>query len=193
MTVNRPLPKIEGARIKYRPDSIEWLFIAEAPPAAEDRFFYFEHVSRDDWLFLATMRVLYPDAARAKVEEIRACKADLLRAFQAEGYYLIDACDRPISKSRTKRAQLGAAKSTLEHKLERLRQDGYLTAQTKIILVSCTVHDVCYNALFDAGFNVINANPIEFPAFGHQASYCKKLARLLKVNGRTRPRQILML
>lgn len=192
-TVNRPSPKIERARVKYRPDNIEWLFIAEAPPAAGGRFFYFEDVSRDDWLFLATMRVLYPEAARAKAEAIRACKADLLRAFQSEGCYLVDACDRPIGKSRTKRAQIGAAQSTLEHKLDRLRQHGYLTAQTKIILVSCTVHDVCYNALFDAGFNVINAVPIEFPAFRHQASYRRKLARLLKVNGRARPQQTLTL
>ena len=33
--------KIKNARLKYLPEKISMLFIAEAPPAAVDRFFYY--------------------------------------------------------------------------------------------------------------------------------------------------------
>lgn len=43
------------ARKKYRPHNIRVVFIAEAPPCALDRFFYFEDVKKQDSLFLEIM------------------------------------------------------------------------------------------------------------------------------------------
>src|SRR5205823_6407163 len=36
---------------RYRPDVVDLLLVAEAPPSAPDRFFYFEHVTTHDSLF----------------------------------------------------------------------------------------------------------------------------------------------
>lgn len=187
--VERPSPKVERARGDYLPTAIEWLLIAEAPPATVDRFFYFDAVTTQDSLFMETMRVLYADASRAEADALRAAKTRLLRAFRAEGFYLIDACNRPMKSNRqsARLARVRASLPSLEHKLEQLRVDGQLNAQTKIVLVSRTVHDGCYDALFASGFNVINDKPIEFPGSGHQTQFRKKVARLLNANGRPTP------
>jgi hypothetical protein len=34
----------ETAARRYRPERIDLLLVAEAPPPADDRYFYFEHV-----------------------------------------------------------------------------------------------------------------------------------------------------
>tara|TARA_B100000809_G_C14969044_1_gene470199 strand:- start:289 stop:540 length:252 start_codon:yes stop_codon:yes gene_type:complete len=49
MTVN------EG-REQCRPEEVRILFIAEAPPCAADRFFYFTEVNKGDSLFLYVIR-----------------------------------------------------------------------------------------------------------------------------------------
>jgi len=67
--------RIEEARRQYLPPhGIQVLLIAEAPPAARNRFFYCERVSRDDWLFLAVMRVLYKDARSLSAKHLRTKK-----------------------------------------------------------------------------------------------------------------------
>jgi hypothetical protein len=48
----------EAAARKYIPKRVDLLLVAEAPPAADDRYFYFEHVHSDDWLFLGVAEVL---------------------------------------------------------------------------------------------------------------------------------------
>jgi hypothetical protein len=48
------------ARNKYKPSHIRVLPIAEAPPCALERFFYFEDVKKQDSLFLEIMGILYP-------------------------------------------------------------------------------------------------------------------------------------
>ena len=50
-----------SARNRYRPNEIRVLIIAEAPPCALDRFFYFEDVKKQDSLFLEIMGILYPE------------------------------------------------------------------------------------------------------------------------------------
>ena len=52
--------KIIEARSRYRPDVVERLLIAEAPPDSLDRFFYYEDVRSADYLFLGVTQVLYP-------------------------------------------------------------------------------------------------------------------------------------
>lgn len=44
--------QINNAREKYKPTNIKLLFIAEAPPEQTERFFYYEKVKDNDWLFL---------------------------------------------------------------------------------------------------------------------------------------------
>lgn len=95
----RACQEIEQARRRYLPvDRIGILFIAEAPPADPSRFFYFEQVDHYDWLYLALMRVLYPDARKLEARELRQQKADYLERFRTGGHYLVDARDGPMPK-----------------------------------------------------------------------------------------------
>ena len=62
------------------------LFVAEAPPASLDRYFYFAGVSRHDSLWACTMRALYPDFGETRHERSR--KAEWLQRFSADGCWL---------------------------------------------------------------------------------------------------------
>ena len=83
----------EAARKKYKPERIRWLLIAEAPPDSLDRFFYFERVFEKDYLYMETMRVLFPNASES---DLRHRKVQYLQWFKANGFYLIDVMDEPI-------------------------------------------------------------------------------------------------
>lgn len=78
------MEKFESARLKYKPDLIRYLLIAESPPKTDsNRFFYFEDVGEQDSLFLETMKVLYPkDTSQIKTKEIRNKKATFLLKFK---------------------------------------------------------------------------------------------------------------
>jgi hypothetical protein len=50
----------EQAAAKYRPAHTSVLFIAESPPSSDERYFYFEHVSLRDSLWVELMKAIYP-------------------------------------------------------------------------------------------------------------------------------------
>lgn len=91
----------EKARLKYRPELIRYLIIAETPPKTESkRFFYFEDVQNQDSLFIEMIKCLYHiDTRDLNAKSIRAKKADFLRKFQGDGFYLIDSLDSPFEKN----------------------------------------------------------------------------------------------
>jgi hypothetical protein len=146
------------------------LFVAEAPPAfGSERFFYFEDVRRFDALFWDSMRVLY------RVTEVeRSRKVEFLNRFKEGGFFLIDACSLPLSKSAGKKREIRNSLEDLK-----IRLSDRVEADTKIVLICKTVYDVCFKVLRGAGFNVINTEPIPHPAFGHAAEFRKNLGRLL--------------
>jgi len=169
----------ESARQKYKPKVIKFLLIAEAPPKVESkRFFYFEDVQKYDGLFLETMKLLYPDDSDIKIgntKSIRRRKREFLERFEKEGFYLIDASNEPIKdKSKSvKRKQIEKSLPSLIEKVKSLVSD-----DTKIILISATVYEVCCNRLKSEGFNVINECAIPFP-IGWQKEFREKLSKLL--------------
>ena len=59
--------QINSAREKYKPERIKLLFIAEAPPEQTERFFYYEKVKDNDWLFLGIVKVLCGNGADKKL------------------------------------------------------------------------------------------------------------------------------
>src|SRR5688572_5897755 len=91
--------KYSKARKKYRPKSIKVLLVAEAPPCALDRFFYFEDVKKQDSLFLEITGVLYPDLKTRYLASGRETKLkkDILENFKSDGYWLLDLCEIPTS------------------------------------------------------------------------------------------------
>ena len=112
----------EESRNKYRPRHIKLIFVAEAPPLAPDRFFYFEEVDKQDSLFLETMKVLYPRhyACCGNVKAIRKNKHVFLERFRDDGYYLLDAKNTPIQDEAHRSAEICRALPTLLETLCRL-------------------------------------------------------------------------
>lgn len=130
------MDQFEYARIKYQPQSIKYLFIAETPPKTNsDRFFYFENVTERDSLFIETMKVLYPHLTNnIDVKYIRQMKSKLLLKFKSDGFYLIDSLNEPFEQKystsqKIKLITLGQA--TLLNKIKKL-----CNKETKVILIT---------------------------------------------------------
>src|SRR5271166_1179940 len=139
--------KYEEARERYRPKPVQMLFVAKAPPPIDSgRFFYFEEVANYDSLFWETMKVLY---GVQKADRER--KREFLARFKRDGYYLIDACETPLPKGADKKSEIRKSFAALKSKVNELCEPG-----TRIVLISKTVYDVCFDALRKDGLAVIN-------------------------------------
>ncbi len=95
MNVDRQLTRQlrDAAAAKYRPDAIELLLVAEAPPDAADRYFYFENVFSNDWLFRGVVEVLLGEQPN------RNDKANALSELKGRGVFLVDLKLDPIDGS----------------------------------------------------------------------------------------------
>ena len=169
--------KREAAREHYRPKRVDVLFIAEAPPLAADRFFYFEKVATHDWLFLALMRCLYEEARDLKTAELRARKAEFLKRFAADGYFLIDATGEPIPKGCSVKERLRRIRDGVPELVAKVRR--FASPTTPLVLISGSVFRQCEAPLRTTGFNVRNKEALDFPSMGHQRDFADKLRRLL--------------
>ena len=168
--------EIDRARNKYRPSNIKLIFIAEAPPSAVDRFFYYENVVTQDNLFLQLMEVLYPKliASYSPTPNVRRNKRIFLERFRKDGYYLLDAKNTPIEPDESKEVQLRRELPILIETLDLLR-----AKDLPLILISKTVYDVCTTPLRQHGFKVSNTSLIDFPGSGRQTIFRSKLTDLL--------------
>lgn len=169
----------EEARLRHKPSHVRYLFIAESPPLDDDRFFYFEHVTRGDNLFLEVMRVVYPHRFTS-AREVRVAKKDFLRRWQGDGFYLLDAVDDPLGAlPRRKKAE-----GIRDHLPLLIKRIGEVVEEgTRLILVSAPVYAACYRPLVEAGFNVVNTEAIDFPGQGRQRRFREKLNRALREAG----------
>jgi hypothetical protein len=75
----------------FRPQVVSLLLIAEAPPSALDRYFYFPTVTTQDSLFREGARAIL------SMEPTHENKRVLLKKLQAEGTFLIDAVLHPVA------------------------------------------------------------------------------------------------
>jgi Putative endonuclease, protein of unknown function (DUF1780) len=170
----------DQARRRYQPKDLKLLFVAEAPPSDLERFFYFEAITKHDWLFLALVRWLYDEARELPTPELRKRKREFLDRFAADGYFLLDASDSPMPPGATsaeKRRLLSHSLPTFIEKIARVNCDNL-----KIVLISHAVYEVCCAPLRTAGFNVLNNEMIDFPSSGRQAEFRRKLGQLLDEN-----------
>ncbi len=169
--------KFEIARRKYKPKDIKYLLIAEAPPdESSDRFFYFEDVKEKDSLFLETMKVLYPgNYTDPKI--VRKKKKQFLNKLKEDGFYLIDSTDQPMPNFK-RHHKIKLIKDALPSLIEKVKN--LANEDTKIILISSTVYEVCNGLLIKENVNVINEEMIDFPGTGRQIKFREKMTRLLK-------------
>lgn len=174
--------RFETARLKYKPQTIEYLLIAETPPKSDsNRFFYFENVDQQDSLFIETMKLLYPSRTDfLEAKEIRERKKEFLTQFRDDGLYLIDSLDEPFEEKygtnkKTRLIKLGQDKLLKKIKL-------LLSDNTKVILIASSVFKANYDFLKRQGIPVINEESIDFPGSGGQKKYKEKMRRILELN-----------
>ncbi|MBQ8812180.1 MAG: hypothetical protein IJZ70_07710 [Bacteroidales bacterium] len=171
---------IEQARVKYRPDKINVLFVAEAAPDALDRFFYYEDVPKADYLFLALMKELMPDKCRTYILFGRKPlqKQEMLVEFKQRGLYLMDLSPVPARMSIPESHAV-----EFVQKIRDMEEGGLLNKETPIIFLKKSVYDVLYEDLHNRGYNVIDAR-LPFPSCGQQKNFSdgfREVKRMLSV------------
>jgi hypothetical protein len=155
-----------AAARQYQPDKVRLLLVAQAPPDADDRYFYFPDVSRQDSLFRSVTQALLPDT-----EPTREDKASVLEQLRERGVFLIDLKPDPIVNSRASRAELRPYVPTLLKRIAVLAPD-------RIILIKTDVYDTSYPALAAAG-RAVSAVRVPFPSFGQQGKFRIAFGRAL--------------
>jgi hypothetical protein len=171
--------KRETASLKYKPNPIKFLLVAEAPPLDLTRYFYFEDMTVRDGFYLETMNALY-GTSRFDPKFLRKNKENYLNCFKRDGFYLIDACEDPMESD----GKSNKEKEITEH-LPNLKRklSGLICSETTIVLILATVYRVCFDELRKDGFRVINKCTIPFPGNGHQNIYRENLTKLLQDYG----------
>lgn len=170
--INEIISKINTARAKYKPEKVKLLIVAEAPPEALERFFYYENVSTADYLFIGFIQVLIKDQDRKSeniCKIIRKNKAEILKLLQKYGIFLIDWSDNPIFHF--------CDYDIFKRKLE--CENGIDKKNTNIILVKVNVFDFLYEKLKSDKYKVMPQR-IPFPSSGHQSFFYKKMTDALK-------------
>jgi hypothetical protein len=166
------------ARRKYKPELIQMLFIAEAPPSIESkRFFYYEKVEKKDSLFWELMKVLYLGEIPVN-KKLREEKIKYLEQFKRDGYYLEDSVDMPFQEGTKDNEKCRIINEHKDNLLIKLRN--IISKDTPIILISKNSYFCCYNFLKENGFNVKNNEFINFPGSGQQKEFKRKIKSLLK-------------
>lgn len=164
--------QIDDARAKYKPESIKLLFVAEAPPETTERFFYYERVKDNDWLYIAIVKALSM-CDDYDVKKMRANKKMILQLLQQDGIFLMDLSPVPL-KRRMK------AKCHKEDFMQRLTNEKAVSKDdTNIILIKTNVYDCLFLNLKENGYNVQNQR-IPFPASGQQQKFAEKMKEALE-------------
>lgn len=141
-----------SAARRYQPAAVKLLLVAEAPPGALDRYFYFADVDSQDSLFRYVARSIL------HVEPTRANKPELLEQLKDRGVFLIDLKQDPVDGT-----PLTDHVPDLVERVRRLHAE-------KIILIKATVHDAAYLALASAGLPVVPER-VPFPGGGQQKRF----------------------
>lgn len=149
--------------------------MAESPPEPsgnEVRFFYNPGLERWDHMYRSVMKAVFPE-----FEYRRGEKDSWLRRFQKNGYYLIDATDRPVNRlsSAERRQELNNA---LEGKVSEIKR--LISPSTPIILVKKNIFSAFNQPLRDAGYNVIHESFLPFPSHGHRARFVEACSMCLR-------------
>jgi hypothetical protein len=150
----------ELAARKYKPEKVDLLLVAEAPPSALDRYFYFTDVREQDSLFRYVCLVLLG------LEPARERKADLLGKLRHRGIFLIDLQEEPRDGT-----PLTGFVPELVRRCERL-DPGW------IVLIKATVFDAAFAPLADAGLPVSTVR-VPFPGSGQQGRFLNSFGRAL--------------
>ena len=146
---------------RFKPDKIKLLLVAEAPPSALERYFYFPDVSTHDSLFR------YVATSILHVEPTRANKRELLWRLRDRGVFLVDLCPDPLDANRP----LVSCVPGLMRRVRTLRPE-------KVILIKATAYDAAFGVLSTGGLPVIDER-VPFPGSGQQRRFEEAFQRAL--------------
>jgi hypothetical protein len=152
------------AAARYKPQRVRLLLVAETPPLARPpdppRYFYFENVSKHDYLFRAVVRGVLG------AEPDRRGKSALLTRLRRSGVFLIDLKPDPSDPR-----PLSAFVQSLVRRCRQLRPK-------RIILIKTSVYDEAYATLVEAGLPVAGSR-VPFPGWGQRARFAREFGRAL--------------
>jgi len=164
---------IQAARERYRPESVQLIFVAEAPPCTDGQFFYFEDVTKHDNLFLYIIRAVFPDLEPIPVKDLRTQKATLLNRFKEAGYFLEDSVFESIPKGTTnaqKEKLIKASQEDLDSRLSKYKD-------VPIVILSSLVFKCNYTFLSNK-YTILNNSPIPFPGNGQQNKFKEEIGKI---------------
>jgi len=151
----------ERAARQHKPKKVDLLLVAEAPPSALDRYFYFPDVREQDSLFR------YVCWALVGREPTRDRKAELLAELRDRGIFLIDLQEEPRDGT-----PLTDPVPELVERCKSLHPEW-------IVLIKTTVFDAAHDSLKKAGLPVSSVR-IPFPGSGQQKRFLEAFDRALK-------------
>lgn len=147
----------EELRRQYRPAQLRVLLIAESPPdpgAGERRFFYAPRLTIDN-LYRGVAQALYGDRSDIDVSD----KLGVLERLREDGFWLIDAVDKPINKL----AAAARARAISEAVPSLVERCGELAPDHGVIICHGKVYAAAAPALRRAGVRVLHDEPLPFP------------------------------
>lgn len=161
----------DSAALKYRPNNIKVLFIAESPPVplpnGKKAFFYFEECPSNEMFFATIIKAVFGIDYRKGMFD----KTELLTRFMDEGYWLIDAVQTPINRQESETVSnpdrenlIRGAADDLKARIENLKSEGLFNDDSGIILIKKTVFNVLSPILKDK-YWVLNKETVEFPRY----------------------------
>jgi hypothetical protein len=150
-----------AAARRWQPDRIELLLVAEAPPSALDRYFYFEDVSTHDSLFRHVVEGVLG-------EKPTRDKPPYLEALRERGVFLVDLSVDPF---RHRREALPRGVHDLVRRATALQP-------RHVVLIATGVYDTAYGPLQRAGLPVVDAR-LPFPGSGQQRRFLEGFRAVL--------------
>ena len=162
MAIEAARERRRRAAERYRPDVVDLLLIAEAPPSALDRFFYFEHVPTHDSLFRYVVRGILGETPTRD-------KAPYLDELRARGVFLVHLCEDPFS---SRREAVPGCVPGLVRRCRELRP-------RRVILIGAGTFDHAYDALVRAGLPVTDMR-LPYPGSGQQRRFAEGFALALR-------------
>jgi hypothetical protein len=151
-----------SAAARWRPSRVELLLVAEAPPSADDRYFYFEDVREHDALFRHVVQAVLG-------EKPTRDKPPYLDALREQGVFLIHASEEPFRERRE------VLPGCLPDLIERASE----LAPRRVLLVGAPLFDLAYGALREAGLPVLNAR-LPYPGSGQQRRFLDGFRELVQ-------------
>jgi hypothetical protein len=149
---------------RYRPDEVDLLLVAEAPPSALDRYFYFEDVLSHDSLFRHVVRGVLGETPTRD-------KAPYLDELQDRGVFLVHLSEDPFA----------AWREVVPRCVPALVERCAALRPRRIVLIGAGTYDHTYDALRGAGLPVVDIR-LPYPGSGQQRRFLEGFEVALAVS-----------